>query len=108
MKTMMFNPYTGRPRDPRDIQSDPAGLLMLDPDEPVRAAARPASTALATELGPDGKEWAITEAGYAHVGKVSARADGFHGLAPWFHGWAVREAFVAGAEWQRARSEGKK
>lgn len=37
-KTMMFNPYTGKPRDPRDIASDPAGLLMLDPDEPVQAA----------------------------------------------------------------------
>ena len=37
-KTMLFNPYSGRPRDPRDIQSDPEGILMLDPDEPIRAA----------------------------------------------------------------------
>lgn len=45
-KTMLFNPYTGRPRDPRDIQSDPAGILMLDPDEPILAAApQPAATA---------------------------------------------------------------
>lgn len=109
MKTMMFNPYTGRPRDPRDIASDPAGVLMLDPDEPQRAASPPvASTALAPELGPDGKEWAKTEAGYAHVDRMRVRADGFHGPAPWFHGWAVRDAFVAGAEWQQARAEGKK
>lgn len=38
MRTMLFNPYTGRPRDPRDIASDPAGVLMVDPDEPLKAA----------------------------------------------------------------------
>mgnify|MGYP000370143656 CR=1 FL=1 len=38
-KTMLFNPYSGRPRDPRDIQSDPEGILRLDPDEPLLAAA---------------------------------------------------------------------
>lgn len=38
MKTMLFNPYTGKPRDPRDIASDPSGLLMVDPDEPILAA----------------------------------------------------------------------
>lgn len=38
-KTMLFNPYSGRPRDPRDIQSDPEGILMLDPGEPLLAAA---------------------------------------------------------------------
>lgn len=38
MRTMLFNPYTGRPRDPRDIASDPAGTLMVDPDEPLRPA----------------------------------------------------------------------
>lgn len=37
MRTMLFNPYTGKPRHPLDIASDPAGVLMLDPDEPVRA-----------------------------------------------------------------------
>lgn len=38
MKTMLFNPYTGKPRDPRDIASDPTGTLMIDPDEPLAAA----------------------------------------------------------------------
>lgn len=38
MKTMLFNPYSGKPRHPLDIASDPAGVLMLDPDEPVLAA----------------------------------------------------------------------
>jgi hypothetical protein len=36
---LRFNPYRGLPREPRDIASDPAGLLMLDPDEPVRSMA---------------------------------------------------------------------
>lgn len=38
MPTMLFNPYTGAPRHPSDIQSDPAGILLLDPDEPMRAS----------------------------------------------------------------------
>lgn len=38
-KTMLFNPYTGKPRDPRDIASDPEGKLIVDPDEPLRAAS---------------------------------------------------------------------
>lgn len=38
MKTMMFNPYTGTPRHPSDIASDPEGILIIDPDSPLRAA----------------------------------------------------------------------
>ena len=38
MKTMLFNPYTGTPRHPSDIRSDPEGIMMLDPDEPIRAS----------------------------------------------------------------------
>ena len=41
MKTMLFNPYSGKPRHPSDIQSDPAGILMIDPDEPIRAYTAP-------------------------------------------------------------------
>lgn len=39
MKTVMFNPYTGTPRHPSDIASDPEGLLILEPGAPLRAAA---------------------------------------------------------------------
>jgi len=53
-------------------------------------------------LGPDGKEWAKTEAGYAHVETMLPRADGT-GVGPYWYGWALREAFVAGAEWQERR-----
>jgi hypothetical protein len=49
-KTMLFNPYTGRPRDPRDIQSDPEGILVLDPDEPLRAYAPPAADAVSEAM----------------------------------------------------------
>jgi len=35
--TLMFNPYTGTPRHPSDVASDPHGILMLDPEQPIRA-----------------------------------------------------------------------
>lgn len=58
--------------------------------------------ARSVELGPDGKEWAKTEAGYKHVESMMAKADGDAG-GPYWHGWALRGAFVAGAEWQEGR-----
>ncbi|KCB26131.1 hypothetical protein [Bordetella hinzii] len=33
----------GTPRDSRDIESDPQGLLIVQPGEPLRAAAATAS-----------------------------------------------------------------
>lgn len=32
---LLFNPYTGKPRHPSDISSDPHGILMLDPEQPI-------------------------------------------------------------------------
>lgn len=32
MKTFLFNPYTGTPRHPSDIASDPEGILIVDPE----------------------------------------------------------------------------
>lgn len=50
-------------------------------------------------------EWAKIEAGYQHVDSMVSRADGMHhGYYPFWFGWALREAFVAGAQWQEARS----
>lgn len=54
-------------------------------------------------LGPDGKEWAKTAAGYQHVDSMVPSADG-HERGPYWYGWALRGAFVAGAEWQEARN----
>jgi hypothetical protein len=51
--------------------------------------------------GPDGHEWAKTEAGYDFVKTMVPRADDKARLM-WF-GWALRDAFVAGAEWQERR-----
>lgn len=38
MATVLFCPYTGRPRHPSDIESDPEGLLIVAPDEPLFSA----------------------------------------------------------------------
>jgi hypothetical protein len=42
-KVMLFNPFTGTPRHPDDIKSDPAGMLVWDGEEPLRASAPQAS-----------------------------------------------------------------
>lgn len=44
----------------------------------------------------------VKHAAYAHVETVVPQADGKSGSSPWWHGWAVREAFEAGAAWQRS------
>lgn len=51
----------------------------------------------------DRREWAKIEAGYAHVKTMLDRADDKANLM--WHGWALREAFIAGAEWQESRSD---
>lgn len=52
--TILFNPFTGKPRDPRDIASDPHGGLIWDGDTPLVAAkpADPLAIALNT-MHPD-------------------------------------------------------
>jgi len=46
-------------------------------------------------------EWAKVEAGYYFVSTMMDRADDPINLL--WHGWALREAFIAGAEWQEKR-----
>lgn len=41
------NPYTGALRDPRDIESDPMGVLITCPGEPIRATERDAGRDMA-------------------------------------------------------------
>lgn len=41
------NPYTGTPRDPRDIASDPFAVLCVAADEPLRAATQAPSAPVA-------------------------------------------------------------
>lgn len=54
-----------------------------------------------TTIGSDGHELAKTEAGFAFVETMVSQADDKTNLM-WF-GWALRAAFVAGAEWQEKR-----
>lgn len=48
-------------------------------------------------------------AAYRFVDGIKPRADAYDGAAPLWHGWALREAFRAGAAWQRGlgQAEGK-
>lgn len=72
--------------------------------DPFDMHMRAALTTLRTPAGEpaEADEWTPIEAGYRHVNSVLDRADGHLGSAPVWHGWALREAFVAGAKWQRA------
>lgn len=54
MPVVMFNPYTGKPRHPLDIQSDPGGLLILEPGAPVISALKRLSFAAQTTGGTAG------------------------------------------------------
>jgi hypothetical protein len=38
---VLFNPYTGQPRDVRDVQSDPQGILIVPPGKIEMLAAKP-------------------------------------------------------------------
>ena len=40
---VLFNPYTGEPRDARDIASDPRGVLIVPPGARLAAASTPAA-----------------------------------------------------------------
>ena len=42
---VMFNPYTGEPRDVRDVQSDPQGILIVPPGKVEMLATSPAQAA---------------------------------------------------------------
>jgi hypothetical protein len=46
---VLTNPYTGEPRDYRDVESDPAGTLIVEPGEPLRSAS------IETDRHPDGR-----------------------------------------------------
>ena len=39
--TLLTNPWNGEPRDIRDVESDPTGILMVEPGKPLRAADQP-------------------------------------------------------------------
>ncbi len=41
---------------------------------------------------------------YKYVGSVKDTADGLNGPSPWWYGWALREAFEAGAKWRAIKA----
>ena len=43
---LLTNPHTGQPRDYRDVESDPQGILIHKPGEPLRAAEHPTTVTL--------------------------------------------------------------
>jgi hypothetical protein len=47
---VLFNPYTGEPRDVRDVQSDPQGILILPPGRVEMLAAPQAQTPVPPRL----------------------------------------------------------
>jgi hypothetical protein len=48
----------------------------------------------------------VTEAAGEHIEKVAVpQANGYHGIVPWWHTWALREAFIAGAKWQSQKDK---
>lgn len=49
---------------------------------------------------PDSEDPAFS-AGYDFVERNTGTSDGKHGLAPWWYGWMVRQAFWAGVKWSR-------
>lgn len=42
----------------------------------------------------------VLQAAYRHVDSVKGAADGIENGCPWWYGWAVRQAFLRGAEWE--------
>lgn len=84
----------------RELQALRKKVATYEARDALGLVPRPAG-----ELGPDGKEWAKTAAGYLHVEAMLPRADSHQGVGPYWYGWALRGAFVAGAEWQERRAQ---
>lgn len=83
-KVMMFNPFNGHPRHPDDIKSDPAGILVWDGEEPLRAVSRMAgelitftiNTELINTMQIESMRGAIKSAAHAHHTDIAMRIDG--------------------------------
>ena len=61
---VMFNPYTGEPRDVRDVQSDPQGILIVPPGKvEMLAAPTPAAQAAESVLEDAARYCAFIECG---------------------------------------------
>jgi len=79
-KTMLFNPFTGSPRQPDDIKSDPAGLLVWDGEEPLRAATPPG--AVAAEDAPEANPNCVPQ-GFVEYIEKNYKGDVFFSDPAW-------------------------
>lgn len=68
--TVLFNPFTGAPRQPFDIASDPEGLLIWDREEKLEPFEEP--TRLDVELGK-----------YTLLQRCDGRLEALRRGAPW-------------------------
>jgi len=51
---------------------------------------------------PENTDPAFKE-GYDFIQRNAATGDGFHGKAPFWYGWMVRQAFWCGVKWAREK-----
>lgn len=79
------------------------GNWMEQAARAILSSPRRAVDAEEIKLGPDGREWTVHVSASAHVSTMVSRADANRGTAPLWHGWALHDSFVAGAEWQESR-----
>ena len=70
-RIVTHNPYTGKPRDQRDIDSDPEGKLMIDPGNPLRAAPADVMDGLDRSVALNRVVWKLADA----MGLVPEGAD---------------------------------
>lgn len=47
----------------------------------------------------------VMDAAYAFVDSMKGRANDWHGPAPLWYGWALREAFIAGSRLQQEKEK---
>jgi len=73
---VLFSPYTGEPRDARDIQSDPQGMLIVPPGAELAAYVTPAQRAEASAADAPPAGFVSAEAYdrlHAHAESLAAR-----------------------------------
>lgn len=77
---VLFDPYTGEPRDVRDVQSDPQGILIVPPGK-VDVLAAPTAQTPPPRLTESGVKALLDQSDlldmFLHVGWYSAPASGF-------------------------------
>lgn len=77
-RAKLSNPYTGDPRDYRDVESDPSGVLIREPGAPLRAATPQAATSQADRRAIK----LLVAAGFVTEEKANEALNIAHGFQP--------------------------